>query len=186
MGRRVLGFGIALFLAATPAAAAAERWLHVHVVEHGDSGDTVRVNVPLSTVASLLPLIQSDELSGGKLRLGDHDVEGVDLRAMWKALRSSGDTDFLTVDGTRGRMRVSRKGPYLLATLEGGREDLENLNVRIPVAVLDALFSAGENEVDLLAALHALGDQGDGELVRVESDDSQVRVWIDGVQEGRP
>jgi hypothetical protein len=40
--------------------------------------------------------------------------------------------------------------------------------------------------VDLLAALNALGDQADGELVRVDSDDAQVRVWIDGVQEGRP
>ncbi|HEX5043291.1 MAG TPA: hypothetical protein VFV75_10320 [Candidatus Polarisedimenticolaceae bacterium] len=185
MGRRLLGFGIVLLFAVAPAAAA-ERWLHVHVVEHGDSGDTVRVNVPLSTVESLVPLIQTEELSGGRLRLGEHDVEGVDLRAMWKALRSSGDTDFLTVDGTRGRVRVSRKGPYLLATVEGGRDDLQNVKVRVPVAVLDALFSSGENEIDVLAALRALGDEGDGELVRVESDDSQVRVWIDGVQEGRP
>ena len=186
MGRRLLGFGIALFLVATPAGAAAERWLHVYVVEHGESGDTVRVNVPLSTIESLLPLVQSEELSGGKLRLSDHDVEGVDLRAMWKALRSSGDTDFLTVDGTRGHVRVSRSGPYLLATVEGKRDDWENVKVRVPVAVLDALFSSGEDEVDLLAALRALGDQADGELVRVESDDAQVRVWIDGVQEGRP
>jgi hypothetical protein len=109
MERRLLGFGIALLLAATPAAAA-ERWLHVHVADHGESGDTVNVNVPLSTVASLLPLVQSEELQGGKLRLSDDD-EGVDLRAMWKALRSTGDTDFLTVDGTRGKVRISRSGP---------------------------------------------------------------------------
>ena len=184
MERRLLGFGIALLLAATPAAAA-ERWLHVHVVDHGDDGDTVRVNVPLSTIESLLPLVKSEEFSGGKLRFSDHDVEGVDFRAMWKALRASGDTDFLTVDGTQGHVRVSRSGRYLLATVEGRRDDPENVKVRVPVAVLDALFSSGENEVDLLAALRALSDEGDGELVRVESDDSQVRVWIDGVQEGR-
>jgi hypothetical protein len=184
MERRLLGFGIALLLAATPAAAA-ERWLHVHVADHGESGDTVNVNVPLSTVASLLPLVQSEELQGGKLRLSDDD-EGVDLRAMWKALRSTGDTDFLTVDGTRGKVRISRSGPYLLATVEGRRDHPGDVKVRVPVAVLDALFSSGENEVDLLAALNALGDQADGELVRVDSDDAQVRVWIDGVQEGRP
>lgn len=186
MGRRLFGFGFALLLAATPAAAAGERWLHVHVVDHGDSGDTVRVNVPLSTIESLVPLIQTEELSGGKLRLGDHDVEGVDLRAMWKALSKSGDTDFLTVTGTQGHVRVSRKGAYLLATVEGRREDPENVKVRVPVAVLDALFSSSEDEVDLLAALRVLGAEADGELVRVESDDSQIRVWIDGVQEGRP
>ena len=184
MERRLLGFGFALFLAVAPAAAA-ERWLHVHVVEDGGAGDTVRVNLPFSMIESVLPLVQAENLSGGKLRIDDHDFEGVDLRAMWKSLRNAGDVDFVTVDGTDGKVRVSRAGQYLLATVEGRGEDRENVRVRVPVAVLDALFSGSGDEIDLVAALHALADQGDGELVRVEDGDSRVRVWVDGDQDGK-
>ena len=182
MGRRLLGFGIALLLGAAPAVAA-EKWLHVRVVEAGGSGDTVRVNLPLSTIEAILPHVQAENLSGGKLRLTQDETQGVDLRAMWRALRSSGDADFVTVDGTQGTVRVSRAGNYLLATVDG--RDTQNVRVRVPVAVLDALFSGDDDEVDLVAALHALADHGDGELVHVEDGDTQVRVWVDGIQEGR-
>jgi hypothetical protein len=182
MGRRLLGFGIALLLAAGPAAAA-EKWLHVRVVEDGGSGDTVRVNLPLSMIESLLPHVQAENLSGGKLRLTRDETEGIDLRAMWMTLRNSGDADYVTVDGTEGTARVSRSGDYLLATVD--TPDDENVRVRVPVKVLDALFSAGNDEVDLVAALRALADHGDGEIARVEDGDTQVRVWVDGVQDGR-
>jgi hypothetical protein len=166
-------------------AAAAERWLHVHVVEDGGSGDTVRVNLPFSMIESVLPMVQAEHFSEGKLRLADEDFEGVDLRAMWKALRQAGDVDFVTVDGTDGHVRVSRAGPYLLATVDGRGEDRETVRVRVPVAVVDALFSGNSDEIDLVAALHVLADQGDGELIRVEDGDSRVRVWIDGNQDGK-
>jgi len=44
---------------------------------------------------------------------------------------------------------------------------------------VDALFSAGKDEHDLVAALHALSAHGDTELVSVKSDDNTVRVWLD-------
>jgi hypothetical protein len=185
MGRRLLGFGFSLLLTAAPAAAA-EKWLHVRVVEDGGSGDTVRVNLPFSMIESMLPLVQAEHLSGGRLRLQDHEIEGVDLHAMWKALRESGDADFITVDGTEGQVRVSRAGRYLLATVDGRGEDRETVRVRVPVEVMDALFGGKDGEIDLLAGLRALGEEGDGELVRVDDGDSQVRVWVDSDQDGRP
>ena len=71
MGRRLLGFGIVLFLGAAPALAA-EKWIHVRVVEDGGSGDTVRVNLPLSAIEALIPHVEAENLSGWKLRL-THD-----------------------------------------------------------------------------------------------------------------
>lgn len=183
MGRRMLGLGIALFLFTAPAGAA-ERWLHVHVVEEGGSGDTVRVNLPLSTIESLLPLVQAEGLQGGKFRLEGDDLEGVDVHAIWKALRETGDADFVTVDGTDGHVRVSRSGRFLLATVEGRDDDRETVKVRVPIAVVDALFSGPDDEIDLVAAVRALGDY-DGDIVRVEGGDSRVRVWVDADQDGR-
>jgi len=53
------------------------------------------------------------------------------------------------------------------------------VEVRVPMKVVDALFSAGKDELDLLAALHALSANGDTELVSVKADDATVRVWLD-------
>jgi hypothetical protein len=183
MGRRMLGTGLALLLFAVPAQAA-DRWLHVHVVEEGSSGDTVRVNLPLDTIESLLPLIQAEGFRNGKLRLDDNDLDGVDLHAIWRALRESGDADFVTVDGSDGQVRVSRSGRFLLATVEGRDQEQETVKVRVPIAVVDALFSGADDTIDLVAAVRALGDY-DGDIVRVEGGDARVRVWVDADQDGR-
>jgi hypothetical protein len=45
--------------------------------------------------------------------------------------------------------------------------------------VVDALFSADKDELDLVAALHALSYQGDTELVSVRDAENTVRVWLD-------
>jgi len=52
--------------------------------------------------------------------------------------------------------------------------------VKIPMKVVDALFSAGKDELDIVAALRALSAHGgDTELVSVKSDENTVRVWLD-------
>ena len=45
--------------------------------------------------------------------------------------------------------------------------------------VVDALLSAGKDQLDVVAALRALSANGDMELVSVKDDDNTVRVWID-------
>ena len=53
------------------------------------------------------------------------------------------------------------------------------MEIKVPMRVIDALFSAGKDELDLVAALHALSAQGDTELVSVKAEDNTVRVWLD-------
>jgi hypothetical protein len=53
------------------------------------------------------------------------------------------------------------------------------VEVKVPMKVVDALFSAGKDELDVLAALRALSANGDTELVSVKADDATVRVWLD-------
>jgi hypothetical protein len=53
------------------------------------------------------------------------------------------------------------------------------VEVKIPMKVVDALFSGKKDEVDLVAGLHALALQGDTELVSVKDHDQTVRVWLD-------
>ncbi|HEX7878881.1 MAG TPA: hypothetical protein VF720_05695 [Candidatus Eisenbacteria bacterium] len=176
----------ALLVCLAPVAGASDtgRWLHIRVDESGPGGEKVRVNVPLSMVETLLPLIDDDDFSGGRIRLNDHDLDAVKLRAIWKAVREAGEGEFITVEGDDENVRVSRSGQYLHVNVDETDEDGDDVKVRIPTMVMDALLSGSGDELDLVAAIRALGDDGDGELVRVDSDDENVRIWVDASNSG--
>ena len=53
------------------------------------------------------------------------------------------------------------------------------VEIKVPMKVVDALFSAGKDELDVVAALRALSSFGDSELVSVKDSENTVRVWID-------
>jgi len=166
------------------ATVAADKWLHVHVEEAG--GETVNVNIPLSIVESMLPHIAVDELQNGKLQIdAGHDLDGIDLRELAKALRDAPDADFVTVESNDESVRVSKEGDFLVVHAnERGERSNERVRVRLPLAVVDALAGEDPNELDLIAALEALGEYEGESLVEVDSSDSSVRVWIDTSETG--
>ncbi len=183
--RRTLACVVGAVLVSLSSAAAAEKWLHVRVEENGPRGERVSVNLPLELIERMLPLISIDELQHGKLDLDD-DLEGIDLRELAAALRDAPDADFVTVEREDENVRVSKEGEFLVVRVqEQGRHSDEKVRVRIPLAVVDALFGGEPHELDLIAALEALGEYSDGALVDVESDDGSVRVWIDASEAGR-
>ena len=175
--------GLAL---ATGGVAAAEPWLHVHVVEAGDGGETVRVNLPLDLVEKILPLIHHDPLHDGKVRIemGDAELSAADLRKIWEAVRASKDAQYVSVDGPDETVRVAKKGDEILVRVDGKGDEAEKVEVRIPLEVVDALFSSPGEELDLRAAVQALARRGTGEIVTVHDEDSRVRIWIDTSEEG--
>ena len=159
-------------------------WLHVYVQESGDHPETVRVNVPMSLVENVLPLIEYEPLSKGRIRILDEiKAEGVDIRKIWEAVRATEDGEFVTVKSQDESVRVAKSKGFLLVKVE---EAEEKVNVRIPLDVVDALFSGGEDELDVLAAVRALGKYRGQDMVTVEGGSSKVRVWIDDRQEGQP
>ena len=102
------------------------------------------------------------------------------------AVRDSKDGEFVTVQDKDQDVRVAKQNNYFLVHVidkEGSKDSKDhkrsNVEVKIPMKVVDALFSAGKDEVDLVAGLHALALQGDTELVSVKDHDQTVRVWLD-------
>jgi hypothetical protein len=53
------------------------------------------------------------------------------------------------------------------------------VEVKVPMKVVEALLSGSKDELDIAAGLHALAGQGDVELVSVKDDDNTIRVWLD-------
>jgi hypothetical protein len=54
-----------------------------------------------------------------------------------------------------------------------------HVEVKIPLSVVDAMFSGKKDEIDIVAGLRMLGTQGDTELVSVKDEENSVRVWVD-------
>jgi hypothetical protein len=169
--------------AQTAAPGKTERWLHVRVINTDDKNETVRVNVPLDLAESVLPTISKERLHNGKVTFDEAHMKDVDLKALLNAVRNAKDGEYVTVQSSDQDVRVAKQGGHFLVHVKdktkgehGKRSEVE---VKIPMHVIDALFSGGKDELDIVAALHALSQQGDTELVSVKADDSTVRVWLD-------
>ena len=157
-----------------------DRWLHVRVISSDAGGETVRVNVPLELAEKVLPTIHQERLHGGKVRIDSAHMDDVDLRALLDAIRTTKDGEFVTVQSNDCDVRVAKDSNHLIVhVLDKNKPKKSQVEIKVPMKVIDALFSAGKDELDLVAAIHALSAQGDTELVSVKSDDNTVRVWLD-------
>jgi len=187
--RRIAVVLLVLAVIAAPAAAS-EQWLHVRVEEGGHGEETVSVNIPLSVVEAMLPMICVDELERGKISLVEFDMDeidmdGIDLRELVLAFRDGPDADFVRIHDKDESVRVAKEGDYLIVLVEeDGLHDRETVSIRFPFPVLEALIGIDGESLDLVAGLSALREFEGEELVRVESDDELVRIWIDSSQTG--
>jgi hypothetical protein len=159
-----------------------DRWLHVRVINSDNKGETVRVNIPLELAENVLPTINKNHLHNGKVTIDQAHMNDVDVHALLNAIRTAKDGEYVTVQGTDQDVRVAKEGGRLLVHVKdnkGSKSNKSNVDIKIPMHVIDALFSAGKDELDVVAGLHALASLGDTELVSVKSEDSTVRVWMD-------
>jgi hypothetical protein len=159
-----------------------DRWLHVRVINSDNKGETVRVNIPLELAENVLPTINKNHLHNGKVTIDQAHMNDVDVRALINAIRTAKDGEYVTVQGTDQDVRVAKEGGRLLVHVKdnkGSKSNKSDVDIKIPMHVIDALFSAGKDELDVVAGLHALASLGDTELVSVKSEDSTVRVWMD-------
>lgn len=181
---------------ATQPVSKSEQWIHVRVESKEDHGETVRVNVPMEMAVKVLPAIHQDRLHDGKVRIEGHHMDDVDCQAILDAVRTSRDGEYVTVQSNENNVRVAKKGGYLyiyVTDKEGGKKAARDgkagaksaygreskVEVKVPMKVVDALFSAGKDELDVLAALRALSAHGDTELVTVKDEQNTVRIWVD-------
>jgi hypothetical protein len=169
-------------------AAAADRWVHVKVIETGEDGERVRVNIPLSLAEKVLPAIKADKLRDGKIKIDEHTMDKVDLRALLEAVRDAQDNEFVRVESSHQDIRVAKSGGFLLIKVQdlhptdrktsraGEQKRGSNVNIKIPFPVVNALLSGEKDELNVLAAIRALGDYQDLDLVTVSDENSTVRV----------
>lgn len=184
------GVGL-LALSALPAATAAAQtgtaWLHVRV-EEAKEATKVAVNLPLTVVEAVLKASPEMIEKHGKIHLGEeHGLKMADIRKAWKALSQAGDAELVTVESEDENVRVMRKGDLVQVFVDNkpkaGKDGKpakggEEVRVEVPVSLVDAFLSGEGEEGNFEAAIAELQKRR-GDIVRVNDDDSNVRVWID-------
>jgi len=176
-----LGFAATLAaLTTTALAAPADRYLHVRV-EDGSDGGSVNVNIPLTMAEKILPAIHNDKLHEGRVSVSSGSLNGVDLQAVLAAIHSAPDNEFVTVKQKDQDVRILKEnGNIVIKVRDSEDKDAEKVDITVPLAVADALFStAHENELDVAAAIRALDQAGQTLVVTVESASQHVRIWVD-------
>ena len=167
----------------------ADRWIHVRVIESGPDGDHVRVNIPLSLAEAVLPTIRSDKFSDGKVKVEGHAFDQVDVRALLEAVRKTQDNQFVTVQSKDQNVEVAKAGEFLLIKVHENRgrgakkaeasKEGQTVDIKVPFKVASALLSGPNDELNVLAAVRALDEYGNLELVTVKDGEDDVRIWVD-------
>ena len=179
--RVVVAVAVLLWLGGLSSAQdAPQPWIHVEVVGGDDQGN-VSVNLPLAAAEVLASMIPPDRIGGGTIQLTDTGVSVSipAVRKMWGQLLAAGDAEFITIAQEDDIVRVARSGDEIEVRMsrDGAAETAE---MRLPIAVVDALLSGDGDSLNLPAALERLSELR-GDIVRVREDDRQIRVWIDEV-----
>lgn len=164
-------------LFAVGAQAAAKEWLHINVHDTKGDEEKVRINIPVSLIEVMLPLVEEKAIEDGKIRMNDKDFRVSDLRKMWNSVKTEGDSEFLSVEKKGQNVRVFTQGHFLM--VQSDENSRSKINIKIPMAVVDAMLSGEGESLNLVAGVKALRDSGVRDLISVDDDKTQVMVWID-------
>jgi len=176
--------------AKTEAPASVERWLHISVICKDEDGERVKVNVPISLARTVLNSIQKGDLNRGIVHINNAHMDDIDFRAILKAVKTSQDGEYVTVEGRDSNVQVRKQGGMLLihVTDKSGKHihidrskpaKEEEVDVKVPLEVADALFSGATDELNVSAALDVLSRHDQLELVSVHDSENTVRIWMD-------
>jgi len=169
-----------LALALPAAAKSSAPWIHVRVTG-AEGADRVNLNVPFSLAEGLLEMVEHSELSADFTNELPDGLELSDIRKMWKDLKGSGDSEFLTVQSGDEEVRMGFEGESLridVTEIQKAGVDTR-VKVSVPTSLVDALLSGRGNELNLRAALDELRDGHLGDIVNVQDGDETVRIWME-------
>jgi hypothetical protein len=174
----------ALTLAAQNSATSGERWLHVSVVNQDPKGERVRENLPISIAESVLTSVKHERLDHGIIKIDQVKMDQVDIRKLYASLKEAKDGEYVTVESASCNVRVAKDSGFLIVKAHDKSRKDAQVFVRMPLEVVDALFSGKPDELNIVAALRVLAGRGDTELVSIKDSENTVHIWVDAKNTG--
>ncbi len=180
MKRKVLVLVALAALLAAPTAFAGDetRWINVHVTENS-SNTNIEVHLPLNLVLTVLRNVDVENFHGGQVDLNLGEDMDINFPEIIAAVKDAPDGEFVTVTSDEADVRVYKQGGTLFVTVNQKDDEMAKVEVTVPLALMDALSFGEENTLDIAALLENLDELPSGELVKVTSNEANVRVWIE-------
>lgn len=180
MKRTLIALVAILALAAAPYALAQEqtRWVNVHVTENS-SNTNVEVHLPLNLVLTVLRNVDVENFHKGHVDLELDDDMDINFAEILAAVKDAPDGKFVTVTSDEADVNVHKKGGMLFVTVDQKGDEMAKVEVTMPMELMDALSFGEKNTLDVAALLGSLDRLPNGELVKVTSNEANVRVWIE-------
>lgn len=160
-------------------ALASNLWLHVRV-ERADDPKRVTVNLPLSALERAAPLFPKGALGQSRIELEGTTLRFRDFSAIVRSLEKH-PMAWVRIDRGDGPVLFSRRGDQIHLSIE--REEnwaASRGEMRMPLAIAQALVSGNRGEFNIPAAIEYLAANG-GEILLVDRDDARVRFWVDAI-----
>jgi len=154
-------------------------WLHLEVQEKSSDPALVKVNLPISMVDVALDLVKDDKFRHGQFKLDTKEISVAEMRRLWSELKKAGDGEFVSVEKKTETVRIARQGDLLLVKVTGPDKQKAKVDLKIPMAVVDALLQGSGDQLNVKAALVAMQQRSLGEILTVNDEQTQVRLWID-------
>lgn len=180
MKKTLIALVAILALVAAPAAFAQEqtRWVNVHVTENS-SNTNVEVHLPLNLVLTVLRNVDVENFHKGHVDLELDGDMGIDFAEIMAAVKDAPDGKFVTVTSDEADVNVHKKGGMLYVTVDQKDDEMAKVQVTMPMEMMDALSFGEENTLDVAALLGSFDKLPNGELVKVTSNEANVRIWIE-------
>jgi hypothetical protein len=180
MKKTVLTLIVLAAFAWSPYALAEEgtRWVNVQVTENS-SNTNVEVHLPLNLVLTVLRNVDVENFHKGHVDLDIHHDMDVNWTEVMAAVKDAPDGKFVTVTSDEADVNVRKEAGTLYVTVNQKEDEKAQVEVTMPMEMMDA-FNLGEtNTLDVTALLESFDNLPDGQLVKVTSEDANVRVWIE-------
>ena len=177
MKKTLIIAAVVTLMVAGTAAASDGPWLNVHVTE-ADSNTKVKVHLPLNLVLTVIEGINVDGFDAGKVKLemDDADIDWVPILA---GIKDAPLGEYVTVESDDADVVVTRTTGGMMVTVDEKGHDHAQVQVNIPSELIDAFRIDEENRLDIAALLRGFESLPEGDLVRVNSDEATVRVWVE-------
>ena len=180
MKSRVFTLVAIVALLAAPVAYGAEetRWVNVHVTENS-SNTNVEVHLPLNLVLTVLRNVDVENFHGGHVDLEIDEDMDINFPEIMQAVKDAPDGKFVTVTSDEADVNVHKQAGTLYVTVNQKEDEMAKVEVTMPMEMMDALSFGEKNTLDITALLQAFDNLPNGELVKVTSNEANVRVWIE-------
>jgi len=176
MTRRSIYLAVATAALATVARCEEMRWFNLEVNEPRRDTE-VRLHLPMSLVVAALDVVDTKDLHHGKVHFCSHSSE-IDWPAVLRQIRSAPEGQPVTVKSDDADLLVTRVGPIVKMRVDEHGTEGERLELSIEADLLDALTINSDSTVDVKALVARLGNTR-GEVLKVESHDAHVRIWVE-------